>query len=90
MKREFLVDALGGIDPAYVDEAGAFLYAETGSGGKKRPARKTLGTLLIAAAIVSLLTATAFAAGLLGLRDQLRRARRMSGTTTRRSITPAA
>lgn len=71
MKREFLMDALGGIDPAYVDEAGAFLYAETGSGGKKRPARKTLGTLLIAAAIVSLLTATAFAAGLLGLRDHV-------------------
>ena len=72
MRREFLLDALGDIDPAYIDEAGAFLYAGAGSGdGRKRPARKVLGALLIAAVIVSLLTVTAFAAGLFGLRSHV-------------------
>lgn len=67
MRREFLLDSLTDIDPQYIDEGGELLLG----GAKRRPGARLITTVLIAAAIASLLTATAFAAGLFGLRERL-------------------
>ena len=74
MKKEVLDQALNGIRDRYVMEAALYDPAtdsgkETKMYGKNvKPRRRWLRTLLIAAVVVCLLTATAYAAGLLGPR----------------------
>lgn len=67
MKREMLLDALTDIQGEYIDEAGRLLM----EGGANRGRARTWRLVLIAAAIASLLTATAFAAGLFGLESHI-------------------
>lgn len=70
MTKDQFFNDFGQIDPAYVFAVDEIL---TGTGKKSAALsrRKLLRTALIAAAIMGLLTATAYAAGLFGLRERL-------------------
>ncbi len=71
MTSRQLLDGMGAIDSAYIDEAGAALGCNDSivrnDTAPRRTPRKIMRTLLIAAIIAALLTATAFAAGWFGL-----------------------
>lgn len=70
MNSYTLLRAMSGIREAYVLEAQDFLGYEPDAGQNKHVNRKLWVTVLIAAVIVSLLTATAYALGWFGLRER--------------------